>query len=159
MHHTEDFLKVWEMESLSTLKVFAALTDASLPQSVVPGGYTLQSLAWHITIAAAMLPAQGGLVPVPERGPAPPTVAEIVAAYHKNSLALVAAVRDQTTDAALAEQINFFGRTLRRGALLSFTIMHQAHHRAQMMVLMKQAGLKVPGVYGPSEDDIKAAKK
>jgi uncharacterized damage-inducible protein DinB len=37
--------------------------------------------------------------------------------------------------------------------------MHQTHHRAQMMVLMKQAGLKVPGVYGPSEDDIKAAKK
>jgi hypothetical protein len=26
-----------------------------------------------------------------------------------------------------------------------------------MTVLMKQAGLKVPGVYGPSEDDVKAA--
>jgi uncharacterized damage-inducible protein DinB len=159
MHHTEDFLKVWEMESASTLKVFDALTDASLSQSVVPGGYTLQSLAWHITTAAAMLPAQGGLVSAPERGPAPATVAEIIAVYRKNSAALVEAVRERSSDAAFAENINFFGRPMRRGVLLSFTIMHQAHHRAQMTVLMKQAGLKVPGVYGPSEDDQKAAKK
>jgi len=32
-------------------------------------------------------------------------------------------------------------------------IAHQGHHRAQMTVLMRQAGLKVPGVYGPSEAD------
>ena len=159
MHHTEDFLKVWEMESASTLKVFTALTDATLPQSVVPGGYSLQSLAWHITNSIVAIPAQGGFVPAPERRAAPSTVAEIIAVYARNSKALADAVRDQTTDAALAEQVKFFGRTLRRGAILSVAIMHQAHHRAQMTVLMKQAGLSVPGVYGPSEDDTKAAQK
>ncbi|MCK4657684.1 MAG: hypothetical protein KAT85_11650, partial [candidate division Zixibacteria bacterium] len=27
------------------------------------------------------------------------------------------------------------------------------HHRGQMTVLMRQAGLKVPGVYGPSMEE------
>jgi len=32
-------------------------------------------------------------------------------------------------------------------------ITHQAHHRGQMTVLMRQAGLKVPGVYGPAREE------
>jgi len=31
--------------------------------------------------------------------------------------------------------------------------LHQAHHRGQMTVLMRQAGMKVPGVYGPSKEE------
>jgi uncharacterized damage-inducible protein DinB len=30
---------------------------------------------------------------------------------------------------------------------------HEIHHRGQMTVLMRQAGLKVPGVYGPSREE------
>ena len=30
-------------------------------------------------------------------------------------------------------------------------INHQNHHRGQMTVLMRQAGLTVPGVYGPAK--------
>jgi uncharacterized damage-inducible protein DinB len=30
---------------------------------------------------------------------------------------------------------------------------HQAHHRGQMTVLMRQAGLTVPGVYGPAREE------
>ncbi|MDR3762856.1 MAG: DinB family protein [Acidobacteriota bacterium] len=159
MHNSADFLNVWKMESASTLKVFRALTDAALPQAVVPGGYTLQSLAWHITGSINAIPAYAGFFPPPEKKPAPATVAEIVAAYEANSAHLAAAVNEKGSDAFLAESADFFGHKMRRGALLSLAIMHQAHHRAQMTVLLKQAGLKVPGVYGPSEDDVKDAKK
>lgn len=38
------------------------------------------------------------------------------------------------------------------GGSLRYTIMHQAHHRGQMTVLMRQAGLRVPDVYGPTYD-------
>ena len=31
-------------------------------------------------------------------------------------------------------------------------INHQNHHRGQMTVLMRQAGLTVPGVYGSKEE-------
>lgn len=145
------------MESASTLKVFAALSDDKLSQSVVPGGYTLQSLAWHIVGSIAMIPAHAGLVPMPAKEPAPTTVAKIIEAYKHNSKQLSDAVQSKWTDAQLDEKIPIFGRTLRRGAVLSIVISHMCHHRAQMTVLMKQAGLKVPGVYGPSEDDVKAA--
>lgn len=29
----------------------------------------------------------------------------------------------------------------------------ESHHRAQMTVLMRQAGLKVPGIRGPAKED------
>ena len=52
---------------------------------------------------------------------------------------------------------------LRRGGsgrgdagMLSSLIRHQAHHRGQMTVLMRQAGLPVPGVYGPAREEWKA---
>jgi uncharacterized damage-inducible protein DinB len=32
-------------------------------------------------------------------------------------------------------------------------IKHIIHHRGQMTVLMRQAGLKVPGVYGPAREE------
>jgi uncharacterized damage-inducible protein DinB len=31
-------------------------------------------------------------------------------------------------------------------------VTHQTHHRAQMTVLMRQAGLQVPGIYGPVKE-------
>ena len=37
--------------------------------------------------------------------------------------------------------------------MLSALIRHEAHHRGQMTVLMRQAGLTVPGVYGPSREE------
>jgi uncharacterized damage-inducible protein DinB len=36
---------------------------------------------------------------------------------------------------------------------LTVLLRHEIHHRAQMTVLMRQAGLRVPGVYGPSREE------
>ena len=46
-----------------------------------------------------------------------------------------------------------YGESWSRGAVLMSLIVHQAHHRGQMTVLMRQAGLRVPGVYGPAKED------
>ena len=154
----EDFQETWKAESKSTLRVFTALTDASLAQSVGPQGYTLGSLAGHITGSIAAIPAHAGLLPMPEKALAPATVTAIIASYEHNAKQLADAVAEKWNDAQLGEEVPMFGRTFRRGAVLAIVISHQAHHRAQMTVLMRQAGLKVPGVYGPSEDDV-AAKK
>jgi uncharacterized damage-inducible protein DinB len=153
-----DFQETWQAESKSTLRVFNALKDESLSQSVVPGGYTLGSLAGHIAGSIAAIPAHAGLLPMPEKSPAPETVAAIIANYEHNVKQLADAVVEKWSDTQIGEEIPAFGRLFRRGALLAMVIAHQTHHRAQMMVLMHQAGLTVPGVYGPSEAD-KAAKK
>ena len=36
---------------------------------------------------------------------------------------------------------------------LFYLIAHQTHHRGQMTVLMRQAGLRVPGIYGPAKEE------
>jgi uncharacterized damage-inducible protein DinB len=148
----EDFLDSWKMESNSTLRVFGALSDASLSQSVAPGAYSLDSLAKHITISILKIPEHAGLLTMPAELPAMNTVAEIVSAYEHNAKQ-VANAAGKLNSEQLAEEIPVFGRTMRRGQVLTMLIAHQGHHRAQMTVLMRQAGLKVPGVYGPSEAD------
>jgi uncharacterized damage-inducible protein DinB len=144
------------MESKSTLRLFRALTDASLSQTVTPGGYSLGSLAKHIAGSIAKIPAHAGLLPMTTDAPAPETVAAIISSYEHNVKQVAEAVTEKWNDAQLGEEIPIFGRSFRRGAVLALLIAHQGHHRAQMMVLMHQAGLKVPGVYGPSEDDLAA---
>jgi uncharacterized damage-inducible protein DinB len=37
-------------------------------------------------------------------------------------------------------------------------IRHQIHHRGQITILMRQAGLAAPGVYGPNEEETAAMK-
>lgn len=39
-----------------------------------------------------------------------------------------------------------------RGKFLRMLIDHQTHHRGQMTVLLRQAGLTVPGVMGPTKE-------
>ena len=46
-----------------------------------------------------------------------------------------------------------FRSVWKKGQVLTVLIRHQIHHRAQMTVLIRQAGLKVPGVYGPSREE------
>ena len=46
-----------------------------------------------------------------------------------------------------------YGQKWKRGVTLGILITHQIHHRAQMTVLMRQAGLKVPGIYGPAYEE------
>jgi len=46
-----------------------------------------------------------------------------------------------------------YGEKWTRGQSLLALMAHEIHHRAQMTVLMRQAGLKVPGVYGPAREE------
>jgi len=40
-----------------------------------------------------------------------------------------------------------------RGTTLGVLLIHQAHHRGQLTVLMRRAGLVVPGIVGPNKED------
>ena len=46
-----------------------------------------------------------------------------------------------------------YGETWKKGFALWVTVAHQAHHRGQLTVLMRMAGLKVPGIYGPAKEE------
>lgn len=153
----DDFAAAWTQETASTLKVFRNLTDASLAQPVVAGGRTLGFLAWHITCTLAEMGGHAKLTiegPTDKTHPAVPAhAADIAAQYERSAASLLATVRATWTDAQLTETIPMYGEEWARGLVLTILLNHQWHHRGQMTVLMRQAGLAVPGVCGPSREE------
>ncbi|MCA1063932.1 DinB family protein [Rossellomorea sp. AcN35-11] len=154
----QDFLQEWKQEAAVTQKVLNTLTDESLKQEVSEDLYSIGSVAWHITGAAYYFPAQVGITfEVPDlRKEAPASAAEISETYHLVSERLSEAVADQVSDEKMNEMVNLFGMEMPIQAVFRLLIQHQAHHRGQLTVLMRQAGLKVPGVYGPSKEEMEA---
>jgi uncharacterized damage-inducible protein DinB len=151
----QDFLADWTEENDSTLKVFKNLTDASLKQKVYAEGRSLGHLAWHIVLTLGEMGQKAGLkVNAPaENAPNPNRASAIIEAYKKAGASLSTEIKQKWNDGMLAEEIDMYGQKWTRSATLSSIIKHQIHHRAQMTVLMRQAGLKVPGVYGPSREE------
>jgi uncharacterized damage-inducible protein DinB len=151
----DDFDKAWAQESESTLKILRALTDASLAQAVNADGRTLGRMAWHLaTTLGEMMGRTGLAVAGPTHdAPVPATADAIVNAYETAATAVAEGVRSGWTDATLETEDDMYGQRWARGQTLQALVVHQAHHRGQMTVLMRQAGLKVPGVYGPAREE------
>jgi len=151
----DDFLGHWAHESASTQSLLDTLTDASLTQAVVPGGRTLGRLGWHIaqTVPERMNKTGLQVTGLGEHDPVPATAAAIAGAYRAASRSLVEQVRARWTDASLSQEDDMYGERWTRAMTLSALVSHQIHHRGQMTVLMRQAGLVVPGVYGPAEQE------
>ena len=149
------FLQVWEKEVESTQRILDALTDESLNQLVAAPDRTLGRIAWHIVTTIPEMMTRTGLImeSINEDALLPATAVEIIHNYRDVSKSLVAAINNQWNDQTLLEKRDMYGETWAIGATLSALVDHQIHHRGQMTVLMRQAGLKVPGIYGPSRDD------
>jgi uncharacterized damage-inducible protein DinB len=149
----KDFESALQIEQEGTLKVLNALTPESLSQQVTPDGRSLGFLAWHlVTLIHNALDQVGLTTGGPMHDTAnPPALDHIIAGYRDATRALADKVRPWGD--ALDEPVNFYRRPMPRGYVLGAFLLHQAHHRGQMTVLMRQAGLRVPGVYGPARED------
>jgi uncharacterized damage-inducible protein DinB len=155
-----EFVDDWTRESGISLKVERALTDASLSQKTDPEGRTLGQLAWHMVIMIGMTGSAVGLeVDAPPRGTEPPTSATAIAdAYEKAARSVGEQAAKKLKDEQLGAEISLFGRAMSRASALHGLVRHQIHHRGQMTVLIRQAGLVLPGVYGPSREESAAIR-
>lgn len=151
----EEFLINWGQESGSTQKILDTLTDASLGQEVSPKDRTLGRIAWHITTTLDEMLSRTGLQfgATSHDAPVPATAAEIAEAYRYSNEAVVGAIKEQWSDETLNKNIDMYGEQWSVATILGILVSHQTHHRGQMTVLMRQAGLRVPGVYGPSREE------
>lgn len=150
-----DFKDTWHGESQATLKLLRLLSDASLAQPVSPEGRTLGRLAWHVTLSVGEMMSRTGLSldgPA-EDAPVPAQAGAIAEAYERAARSLANAVDRAWTDETLEAEDDMYGQKWTRGRTLSVLVLHQAHHRGQMTVLMRQAGLVVPGICGPAREE------
>jgi uncharacterized damage-inducible protein DinB len=149
------FLESWHFESNGTSKLLAVLTDESLAQAVTPVGRTLGRLAWHITATIPEMMERTGLHlgGVHREGPVPASARAIETAYREAAASVAKTVEESWTDATLGVEDEMYGMKWTRGVTLGVLISHQTHHRGQMTVLMRQAGLAVPGIYGPAREE------
>lgn len=151
----QDFLNDWKTESELTLKVLNNLTDESLNKKINENIRTAGKLAWHITTSVGEMAHQTGLSFNAVEGdlPVPHTAKEIFTAYKEAAENLAAAIKANWNDDSLSVEDNMYGEMWKRGTTLKVIVDHQIHHRAQLTVVMRLNGLKVPGVYGPAKEE------
>lgn len=149
-----DFLKDWKTESTQTQKVLSRLTDETFTKEVFPGVRTIETLAKHIASSVAEMANRTGLSvynPDPELEHANASAVDDL--YRKVSDSFVSEITSKWNDEDLTKEDNMYGEMWSRHETLSSLIRHEIHHRAQLITLMRAAGLNPPGVYGPAKEE------
>ena len=150
----DDFVATWTPESEATSKVLAGLNDSALVQRIDPDYRSLGELAWHlVTVMPDMLGQAGLSVLGPSTDTPPPNIRAIAHEYKRLASSIPGCVRAKWNDQNLGGSIAMYGQQWPRRQVLARLVLHQVHHRGQMIVLMRQAGLKVPAIYGPVKED------
>lgn len=152
---TKDFLEDWEYETESTVKLLNNLTQNSLDTKVTDNGRSIKKLVWHIIQSNPEMLVHAGVKVdgFDDKETAPNDLSELIKQYISKSELVNNYVSKNLSDNSLEEDVKIYGDVWKKGKLLSSIINHQIHHRAQITVLMRQAGLKVPGIYGPSKEE------
>lgn len=154
-----DFRLDWLASVGKTKQVIDAITDETMNQSIEEGHNTLASITWHLTQSAFGI---GRMLEVPVKPPEveeqPQTAEDLLKHYHNTAESLELGVLQHLKDDMLEDQVHFAGEDMAKGQLLRMIVDHQTHHVGQMTVLLRQAGLKVPGIMGPTKEDIEARR-
>ncbi|MBC8450983.1 DinB family protein [bacterium] len=149
-----DYYRAQDTLSEGTRRLFSALTDENISYGQ-DSHRTLCQIAWHIvtTIPEMMNRTGLGLSSVDPDSMPPTTADEIREAYQQVSGELIGAIRANWTDDSLNQTDELYGQEWTRGFTLGVLLQHEIHHRAQMTVLLRQAGATVPGLFGPAKEE------
>ena len=150
-----DFLDDWKTEESFTVNIFNKIPDENISIQLSENVRSLGRLGWHITQTLTEMPFKSGLInkDLLENEPIPKSFNKIIDHYQRYSNQLVESLKANWKDSDLLESIEIYGQTWEKRKILSVLITHQAHHRAQMTVLMRLQNIEVPGTYGPSKEE------
>jgi len=158
IRRVEDFIQVWQAEADNTVKVFEAIPDEHSGQSIADGHRSLKCLAWHLVESLIEMPSHFGIQidghEMSKNGficDPPGTMAEVKSAYEKASASFLAGLKDWGDD-TLSQEVDMYGQKWSKGQSLLVLMTHQIHHRGEMFVLIRQAGLVPPDIYGPTKE-------
>lgn len=156
MYNTiQQFRQAFSSEMDLTQKVMHQLTDESCLQQVADGHRTLGRIAWHIVTTIPEMMQHTGLKVdlVKPDAPVPSEARQIEQAYASVAAVLLEKIKQEWKDETLDIEDDMYGEKWQRRYTLMALVQHEIHHRGQMTVLMRQAGLRVPSIYGPAKED------
>jgi len=149
-----DFLDDWKSESAATQKVLSRLTDEVFTKEIFSGVRTIETLAKHmVSSIAEMINRTGLAVYNPDHDLETARASVVDEIYKTVSASLVSEISSKWKDEDLNKEDDMYGEMWPRHGTLSSLIKHEIHHRAQLITLMRAAGLNPPGVYGPSKEE------
>lgn len=154
-NNAQEFIEHYGWESGCTAKVLANLTDESLSLAKADGHNTLGDIAYHVASSPAMMMRECKW-DMPDRGwntPEGVTAAQIQQVYNED-IARLKEIAGGLSEEGLREVHHVFGMMDWPVVnMLTALISHEVHHRGQLSVLMRQAGLVVPSIYGPNAEE------
>ena len=148
-HTVEDLITEFKEESAKTVAVFNTLTPKSLNHPVAPGDRTIGEIAWHMIEAYPKILSQIGLTlrDIPPRQSDPQT---LTSSYQTIVTEFLTATKTSWQDADLITECDVYTHRWTRGYTVGVLLFHEVHHRGQLTILMRQAGLQPPDTYGPA---------
>ncbi|MFD0764585.1 DinB family protein [Mucilaginibacter lutimaris] len=154
-YHITEFLEDWTNETGKTIEVYSMIPEGSKDIIVNNKVRSLSRLAYHIPQIITQIGVRTGLFDGPElpEDPLPFTMDLTGSLYLDVHKKMAAAVLKKWPDDMLQGEVDLYDHKWRRGDVLSLLTHHEVHHRSQMTVIMRIAGLKVPGLYGPVRED------
>ena len=146
---TEHFVKNWNRIHKQTSLALTAAPDEQLDWQPKEGMFTLRQLLGHIPEAELFIvrTALAGATQHVDLDVSNKSVKEIIDIYEAQHSQLVEEVSKLTLD-QLNEEVEFYGRSMRRIVLLWGMTEHEIHHRGQLFTYYRLAGVEPPNIYG-----------
>jgi uncharacterized damage-inducible protein DinB len=163
MAHIDGMLQELRDEARSTRRLLERVPDNRLGWRPHDRSRTLGQLAWHIAVvpgAVAEFVASPSPAQAPEFSPdpTPATSAELIAALDQ-SIAKAEKILGGMDDASLMATWRMMKGdreifAIPRVAMLrSVMLNHWYHHRGQLTVYLRELGVPLPSIYGPTADE------
>jgi uncharacterized damage-inducible protein DinB len=165
MSISEMFLPEFDQEMANTRKLLELVPEDKLDYKPHEKSMTLGRLAGHVaemagwgtmTIGTEKLElTAGSTAPF-----APKSRAELLATFDKGAAEARAAIAGASDEhLAVIWTLTYGGKTIfampRAAVLRSMVLSHIIHHRAQLGVYLRLNEVAIPGMYGPSADEMK----
>ena len=158
----ETFREVLDREAQKAHQVILSIPPDRYDFKVDPDGRSIGQLAWHLSEIEGCISfdVEGGCdfsyaheVPNMKR---PTDVASLARGYkrvHDEAMARLSKVTNEDLD----REVTFAdGRRMTlRDVLWNEIVHHLIHHRAQLVLMCRQAGGQPPGMYGPNREEMK----
>lgn len=161
IHNAQEFLDQYGWESECTANVLGALIDGKLGQLNADGARSAGDLAWHISTSPCYIIGQVGYE-MPEFEHTTPT--DVTAAKIQQTYADVSNRVKKHAETMTSDDLNKVHHVFDRmdwplHQLLNALIAHEIHHRGQLSIQMRNAGVTVPDIYGPNYEETKEMMK